>query len=259
MEQNSVLGMVCGYYLSRFDNRAYGNLGFSTQQKTHEVLGEILDVPPASIQNWRDEFDPVHDNPRTGWSGREMHPSRKRTVAALSDLIHDELFSLVLAILRKPDGQTSREVAELIEDPEEIGGGNEGSSPRALTGVNAEEVFMQFHESKAEPLPGDLVDRRFHECGFDFRIEGKSRDVVVEVKGIAGEEGGITFTEKEWEKASEFGKAYYLALVRNIDVDPEVEFYQNPAGVFDPKCRRRKIIQVNWSVSASQLRRANPG
>jgi hypothetical protein len=30
MQRNHILGMVCGYYLSRFDDIAYAHLGFPT-------------------------------------------------------------------------------------------------------------------------------------------------------------------------------------------------------------------------------------
>ena len=84
MERSHVLGMVCGYYLSRFDVAAYQRLGHGSQRATHDALAAALDVQSASIKNWRDEFDPVHDNDRQGWHRREMAPSRKRAISWLS-------------------------------------------------------------------------------------------------------------------------------------------------------------------------------
>ena len=54
MQRSHVLGMICGYFLSRFDRRAYERLGYPNQQAAHDALGAALDVPPESIKNWRD-------------------------------------------------------------------------------------------------------------------------------------------------------------------------------------------------------------
>ena len=104
MERNRVLGMICGYYLSRFDEEAYARLGYATQQDTHEALGQTLGVPAESIKNWRDEFDPVHENTRQGWHKREMYPSRRRAIEILETLSGNELFDLVQAITTSPLG-----------------------------------------------------------------------------------------------------------------------------------------------------------
>ena len=111
MQRSHVLGMICGYFLSRFDRRAYERLGYPNQQAAHDALGAALDVPSESIKNWRDEFDPVHDNPRRGWHRREMNPSRRRTIEALGDRSEDELYGLVMAVMADPAGR-SRSLGE---------------------------------------------------------------------------------------------------------------------------------------------------
>lgn len=94
MRQDHILGMACGYYLSR-EPDAYRSLGFGTMNATHEALGHALGVPAGSIKNWRDEFDPVHDNGRAGWHKRPMVPSRIRAIELLCDHTADELYMLV--------------------------------------------------------------------------------------------------------------------------------------------------------------------
>ena len=37
MKRNHILGMACGYYLSRFDAEAYRSLGLGNQQETHRA------------------------------------------------------------------------------------------------------------------------------------------------------------------------------------------------------------------------------
>lgn len=75
MENNHKLALYVSYYLSRFDKIAYEHLGFGKQQPTHKRIGEILGVKPHTVQNWRDQFDPIHGN-RKGWHQREMTQSR---------------------------------------------------------------------------------------------------------------------------------------------------------------------------------------
>lgn len=103
MEQTHVLGMACGYYLSRFDD-AYATLGFGNMSETHRALGRALGVEARSIQNWRDEFDVVHDNRRKGWRNRKMAPSRIRMVEALRRYEQDELLSLISDATKSPMG-----------------------------------------------------------------------------------------------------------------------------------------------------------
>ncbi|HQL50012.1 MAG TPA: hypothetical protein PLR91_02355 [Kiritimatiellia bacterium] len=104
MKRNHILGMACGYYLSRFDAEAYRSLGLGNQQETHRALARALSVPGRSIRNWRDEFDPIHDNDRMGWHKREMAPSRVRMVELLGGYSQVELLALVEDAIRTPTG-----------------------------------------------------------------------------------------------------------------------------------------------------------
>jgi hypothetical protein len=107
MERNHLLGMICGYYLSRYDDKAYRSLGFGNQRQTHDGLGRALSVPAASIKNWRDEFDPIHDNGRQGWHKRDMLPTRTRLVAALRDYSEEDLQALVSDAIASPTGRSA--------------------------------------------------------------------------------------------------------------------------------------------------------
>jgi hypothetical protein len=75
MEDNHKLGLFVSYYLSRFNTTAYQNLGFGNQGETHIKIGQLMNINPHTIKNWRDEFDPVHGH-RVGWYQRKMNPSR---------------------------------------------------------------------------------------------------------------------------------------------------------------------------------------
>lgn len=103
MKRNNLMGMAAGYYLSRCPN-AYDRLGSGTQASTHIALGYALAVPAASIKNWRDEFDPIHENGRCGWRNRPMLPSRERLAECLSGWAEDELHELVVDSMMAPIG-----------------------------------------------------------------------------------------------------------------------------------------------------------
>jgi 5-methylcytosine-specific restriction protein A len=114
MERNQVLGMVCGYYLSRFDADAYDGLGFETRGAAHDAIGRALGVPADSVRNWRDEFDPVHDNPRKGWHRRDMRPSRAKALDVLGRYSQSEIEAFVGGILASPSGPEAERVVDLL-------------------------------------------------------------------------------------------------------------------------------------------------
>jgi len=82
MEDNHKLGLYVSYYLSRFDDEAYQNLGFGKQLETHNKIGELLSVNSHTVKNWRDEFDPLFGH-RADWYQRPMIPSRLNVSQAL--------------------------------------------------------------------------------------------------------------------------------------------------------------------------------
>lgn len=88
--------LIVAYYISKFDETAYKNLGLGSVTGTHSKIGKILGIKGTTIQNMRDEFDPHHDNPRKGWWQRGLFPSRQ-------------------AVLDKFEGHTELELRELVE------------------------------------------------------------------------------------------------------------------------------------------------
>ena len=257
MERNNVLGMIVGYYLSRVDQRAYAQLGHDSQQATHRALGEALGVPANSIENWRDEFDPVHDNRRKGWHKREMYASRKRAIEALADLSDHELGALVQSMLDNPESPALDEVVQAVTAVESATDETKLTiCLRGPTGHKAEEAFREEHEKTGWPLSGQLRDRRYDECGYDFQLEVADRIVAIEVKGLAGVSGGITFTDKEWSTAQEMGEDYFLVIVRNVATEPQFSVIRNPRTVLNPEFRAYTTVQIGWSVGHPALHAA---
>ncbi|MFT9817773.1 protein NO VEIN domain-containing protein [Lysinibacillus sp. NPDC056185] len=96
------------------------------------------------------------------------------------------------------------------------------------------------------------MDTRDLGCGYDFEVENSGH--VFEVKGLSGDNGGVLFTDKEWSIASEKQEDYHLVLVKEcFSNDPVVEVYSNSHRKFNPKKQITTVINVNWSISTSDL------
>ena len=59
--------ILCGLFLSKFDQKALKYLGFEGFTEAFNTLGYSLQAKPASIKNYRDELDPSFPNGRMGW------------------------------------------------------------------------------------------------------------------------------------------------------------------------------------------------
>ena len=67
---------------------------------------------------------------------------------------------------------------------------------RGPTGRMAEEFFVSRFRAGLTPFSGVLKDCRDDGVGFDFEITAQENRRLVEIKGLAKELGGITFTDK---------------------------------------------------------------
>jgi hypothetical protein len=63
--------ILTGMYLSKFDSVGLEQLGFWSFTEAYNVIGYALGSQPASIKNYRDEFDPFFPNQRKGWRNRQ--------------------------------------------------------------------------------------------------------------------------------------------------------------------------------------------
>lgn len=115
MKEENKLALVVGYYLSKFDDIAYQNLGYGTNKKTHDAIGTHLDVNPNTIKNMRDEFDAIHDNDRVGWYQRELSVSREDVVTKYSHFDEPELRAHIHVIVNPTEGNH-----EYFNDAEKI-------------------------------------------------------------------------------------------------------------------------------------------
>jgi hypothetical protein len=247
MKKSNYLTMVVAYYLSKYNDSAYIALNHGTKSKTHEAIGNALGVNKNTVKNMRDEFDPLHENKRVGWHQRELRPSRKRVVELYQSLQEEELRDVVLELLENAGTFSYGNSTDLINESDET-----NSDPvfivRGITGKKAEEIFIELFEANSIPLRGDIIDKRDYGCGYDFEIIGASR-AYIEIKGLDGDSGGISFTSKEWDVAQKEGENYFLVIVKNVSTTPSVEIIQNPAKVLKPKKYIFTTVQIRWNLA----------
>jgi hypothetical protein len=204
----------------------------------------------------RDEFDPIHDNQRVGWYQRPLRPSRAKVVEQFQDLGEEELRDVVLEILMNPEFRETEDFPDIVGPIAQTEKRRKGKSIfiiRGPTGRKAEDFFVNYHRTNRLPHPGLLEDRRDKGCGYDFSITDGSRHYFVEVKGLDKDVGGIAFTSKEWDVARQKGCDYYLAIVRNLSANPQVQFIRDPANNLNPRKGIFTTVQVQWYVGDAEL------
>ena len=238
--------MLCGLYLSRESQAGLNLKGFKTLAEAYNVLGLSLNFSPASVKNYRDEFDALFrrenpDHPRTGWQ-RPARPSRQKLYEKFKDYDADELFSLI-------SGFTG-----IKEEPAEKTKQADSASfaKRLLTGRAAENFFLRHYQEEREFSGATAEDMTHTGCGYDFslRLPNLQKRFAVEVKGLAAVSGGIVLTDKEYNVAQEWESNYFLYIVKNFGEKPFASTIRNPANAgLNFKRAERKIIQISWSAT----------
>lgn len=260
MKPQNELALIVAYYLSRFDKRGYSLLGYKSFTDATKGIGLILGVKPRTIQGMRDEFDPYHQNDRVGWE-RELRGSRLKVLKTFQETDDATLLEIVKEILSNKEFKTTEEyhdIHALFGEKEEVTKGE--ITPvfilRGPTGKAAEAFFIDYFKNKALPVPGKIIDSRDFGCGYDFEIQNGEQSYFIEVKGLASTDGGILFTNKEWQTAIKSQNNYFLAVVRNISSNPEITFIKNPASKLTPKKNIYTTVQLNWAVSQKDVKEA---
>lgn len=258
MKPENELAMIAAFFLSKFGKEGLRNLGFQSYTQAFTQVGDRLSVNANSVKNWRDEFDPYYDNGRRGWV-RKLRPSRQKIMLTFDDLSESALRAVVFDILspeRRGKVETELHAALLEIKASETPRKSRKSVdyvPRGPTGRMAEEFFLARFHAGLTPFQSLVGDRRDDGVGFDFEVMKDSQHVLLEIKGIAKQPGGITFTDKEWRVASQEQHAYFLGVVVDIMEAPRIGFLQNPAGSLSPAYYAYTTVTVNWAVNASQI------
>lgn len=239
--------IAAGLFLSRFDKEGLNVLGFGSFTEAFNAIGFALGARPASIKNYRDEFDPVYSEKRVGWRNR---PMREHCQAAREQYAHLSLkdFSALLKSLIYDQGS----LYGLHEETYDADGVESSFAKRLITGQAAEKYFELIHP--ALPVFADYTFENVTRlgCGFDYRLQKNDADgfLAVEVKGMNTPKGIVSLTEKEHRVAGLLSDKFYLFVVSNFREKPMHAIYCNPLNSMLIFSRQEThIVQINWRVS----------
>ena len=236
--------IVLGYAMSRLDKAYLSARHCKTWEQAYREAGQALSAPARTFDNLRDEFDPVHPNPRRGWHQRVLGPKRQRVLDELKDVSEDALLELVDRILKREEQAT----AEAIDSLAVVTHTAHNVAERLLTGRRAEEFFLEHSTSLVQVESANILDLRQVAGGYDFGVRDRP-EWAIEVKGLKQLKGGIQFTDHEWTEAKRRGEDYWLVVVGNLAMQPFAKVIRDPHNVLDVRSAFRQSITVEWHTS----------
>ncbi len=231
--------IATGLFLAKFDKAGLTRLGFKSFTEAFNVFGSALGVPPASIKNYRDEFDPFFPNPRRGWHKREL---RHHCKDVLDLYRHADLAAFSIRVQSFFDHESDTERAD--EEDSQF-------AKRLETGLAAERYFVTKQPTLPEFHGWTPENTTQLGCGYDFRLHRNSHDfLAVEVKGLREPHGSVAMTAKEYHTARRLANRYFLFVVKDFRGTPNHEIFQDPASG-RPAFRRteRMVAEVTWNTT----------
>lgn len=235
--------ILVGLYLSKFDVNGLTALGFNGFAEAFNTIALSLKASPASLKNYRDEFDPYYPNPRKGWHKRPIRQYCKDLMNEFGEMGLVEFASIIKSKI------SVRGDIDLIEEQMDS---LESSSfaKRMVTGQAAEKYFETICHSVPPFENCKRVNTTFLGCGFDYKMVPSAGDYyVVEVKGMSAPTGPIQMTNKEYKAAEYFSDRFFLFVVRNFADKPVYSVFNNPlASPLKFERRESCSVQVSWST-----------
>ena len=236
--------ILTGLYLSKYDAVGLRKLGFESYVEAFNVIGYALGQKPASIKNYRDEFDPLFPNKRRGWHKR---PTREYCLKVFTDYKNLDLdtFTSLIKSFAGYDESAWSELRPKREKPD----GESNFAKRLITGLAAERYFESSFSSLAEFKNCSFENTTRLGCGYDFRLNQQAGGdfLAVEVKGLKEISGNLSLTPKEHEIASALAGRFFLFVVKNFRESPYHEIYPNPlAGSLRFTKKERVIVHTSW-------------
>lgn len=239
--------ILAGLYLSKYDSIALKKLGFESFVEAFNVIGYALGSRPASIKNYRDEFDPLFPNRRRGWHKRRIRQYCLKVFEEYRGLDFESFTGLIKSFVRYDDN--------LMSGIQTRAGHDESESQfarRLMTGLAAEQYFESVYTDLLE-FKGYVVENTTGlGCGYDFRLRTeKLKDfLAVEVKGLRERTGSLGLTPKEHEVAGAFKDRFFLFVVKNFQEAPFHEIFRDPlSGGLRFKRTERITVNVSWVVT----------
>lgn len=235
--------ILVGLYLSKYDSVGLKSLGFDSFAEAFNVIGYALGSKPASIKNYRDEFDPFFPNRRKGWHKRQIRPYCLGVLEEHKNLDLESFTGLIKSFVGYDENVWSE-----VQGKEGQADGESHFAKRLITGIAAEHYFESVHASVPQFKARVLENTTCLGCGYDFRLRlDESEDfLAVEVKGMKGRTGGLSLTPKEYEVARTLKDRFFLFVVKNFQESPFHEVFQNPLAGLRFRKTERMTVHVSW-------------
>lgn len=239
--------ILAGLYLAKFDTAGLTDLGFDSFTEAFNVIGYALGGRPASIKNYRDEFDPLFPNNRQGWHKRPLRAHCRDVLEEFGDLDLENLCGLVKSFFGYDDNLLSE-----LKSADDEAFNPSTFAKRLITGLAAERYFELIKPTLPQFESYRLENTTRLGCGYDFRLHAKADEefLAVEVKGLQARTGSLSLTPKEYDRANVLDHRFFLFVVKNFRETPFHEIYQAPLlkGLHFTR-KERVVIQVSWLAS----------
>lgn len=236
--------ILAGLYFSKYDSDGLKKLGFGSFLEAFNVIGYALGAKPASVKNYRDEFDPLFPNQRKGWHKRATRDYCLKVFKQFRDLDLEAFSGLVRSFVGYDENARSE-----MRQPDEREDDESSFAKRLITGLAAEQYFEAVQPRIPEFSDYAVENTTRLGCGYDYRLRLDAHNdfLAVEVKGLKERTGSLAFTPKEYEVATALNERYFLFVVKNFGESPFHEIYQDPVvGDLQFKRKERVIVQVSW-------------
>jgi len=238
--------ILCGLFLAKFDVSGLKWLGFESFTEAFNALGYSLGAKPASIKNYRDEFDPLFPNPRHGWHKRETRAYCLKVLVEYTNLDLEEFGGFIKSFSGFSLAAEGGDEAISGDDSDSV------FARRLITGVAAERYFELRHTEMPEFAGYSVENTTLMGCGYDFRLRpDRAGDfLAVEVKGLREQTGSLLLTPKEHQVATRLTHRYFLCVVANFREVPMHRIFSNPlAGPLSFERTERVVVQVSWTAN----------
>ena len=236
--------ILAGLYLSKYDSIGLRKLGFGSFVEAFNVIGYAMRARPASIKNYRDEFDPMFPNRRKGWHKRPVRKYCLKVFEDYKDLDLESFTGLVKSFVGYDENVWSQ-----AQEKGEEGEGESCFAKRLITGLAAEQYFESIQPTVPEFKDYVAENTTRLGCGYDFRLrtEMQKEFLAVEVKGLRERMGTLSLTPKEHEVAAELRDRFFLFVVKNFQESPFHEIFPNPlSGRLQFTKIERVTVHVSW-------------
>ncbi len=236
--------ILAGLYLSKYDTLGLKKLGFEGFVEAFNVIGYALGTKPASIKNYRDEFDPLFPNQRRGWHKRPRREYCLKVFEEYRGMDLETFTALIKSFVGYDENAWSQ--VQIKEDKDDA---DSFFAKRLITGLAAEQYFESVQPNLPEFRGYTVENTTRLGCGYDFRLRTGRRKsfLAVEVKGLKEPTGSLSLTPKEHQVATALADRFFLFVVKNFRESPFHTIYQDPlSGTLRFTKKERVTVQTSW-------------